>query len=513
MNDADQTKSRRRGRAKTQSRPPAHKADYRRVRNTLPRARVFSDDQVAAIHDAALRVIEELGVRVLLDEGREIFKNAGARIDDDFMVRVDRGLIEEARKKAPPVFEMSARAPERSFTMGENSLVFVPGSGCPNITDLGRGRRPGTLADFVETIKLHQNFDIIHKLGGSIEPQDVPLHLRHYATMRAQTALSDKVPFFFARSQAQTLDGFEMTRLAHGMDEDTFRRTPVMMTVINTNSPRQLDIPMTQGIIDFARWGQPSIITPFCLSGAMAPVTIAGALMLSHAEALMGVALAQLVNPGAPVVYGAFSSNVDMKSGAPAFGTPEHVKANFGAGQLARHLNLPWRSGGGTASNAPDVQADYETQFSLWGAVLGGANFILHAAGWLEGGLTFSYEKFITDIETLQVFAETMAPVPCAEDDIGFSAVAEVQPGGHFFAAQHTMERYAGQFYEPLVSDWSNFGQWTEAGSETATMRAHKIWKRTLHDFEPPPLDPARLEAIDAFIAKRTEDGGAPPVS
>ncbi|MHC8508493.1 MAG: trimethylamine methyltransferase family protein [Rhodospirillales bacterium] len=513
MNDDAQTKPRRRGREKTQTRPPAHKSDHRRVVNTLPHARVFSDDQVAAIHNAALRVLEELGVRVLLDEGREIFKKAGARIDDDFMVRVDRGLIEEARQKAPPVFEVSGRAPERSFTMGENSLVLAPGAGCPNITDMDRGRRPGTLADFVETIKLHQSFDIIHKLGASIEPQDVPLHLRHYATMRAQTELSDKVPFFFARSQGQSLDGFEITRLAHGMDEDTFRRTPTMMTVINTNSPRQLDIPMTQGIIDFARWGQPLIITPFCLSGAMAPVTVAGALTLSHAEALLGITLAQLVNPGTPVVYGAFSSNVDMKSGAPAFGTPEHVKTNFGAGQLARYVNLPWRSGGGTASNAPDVQADYETQFSLWGAVLGGANFILHAAGWLEGGLTFSYEKFITDVETLQVFSETMLTVPCGDDDIGFSAIAEVKPGGHFFAAEHTMERYASQFYEPLVSDWSNFGQWTEAGAKTATQRANGIWKQTLRDFEPPPLDPARLEAIDAFIAKRTEEGGALPVS
>jgi trimethylamine---corrinoid protein Co-methyltransferase len=390
--------------------------------------------------------------------------------------------------------------------------MFSAGAGCPNITDIGRGRRPGTLADYIETAKLQQSFEILPKLSATIEPQDVPVETRHLEVMRIQLTLSDKVPFVFARGRGQVLDAFEMMRIARGMDGETFRATPQTFTVINTNSPRQLDRPMTQGIIDFAEWGQPTVITPFCLLGAMAPITIAGALTLSHAEALAGIALAQIVRPGAPVVYGSFASNVDMKSGAPAFGTPEHIKSNFGAGQLARHIGLPWRSAAGTASNAPDVQGDYETQLALWGAVLAGANMVFHACGWLEGGLTHSLEKFITDIEAMQTIAEVMQPVACGPDEIGFGAIAEVAPGGHFFAATQTMERYRTAFYEPLVSDWSNFGQWTEAGSQTATERAHGIWQRRLDEFEPPPVDPGVAEALDAFVARRTAEGGASPM-
>jgi len=270
---------------------------------------------------------------------------------------------------------------------------------------------------------------------------------------------------------------------------------------------------MAQGIIDFARAGQVSIITPFCLAGAMAPITVAGALTLQHAEALAGLALAQISRPGAPVVYGSFSSNVDMKSGAPAFGTPEHVKATLGAGQLARFTGLPWRSGGGSAANACDVQAAHETQFALWGTMLAGATVCIHAAGWLEGGLSISFEKLVTDIEALQTLAELCASVPGDADAIGFDAIAEVQPGGHFFAAQHTMARYRTAFYEPLVADLSNFGTWTEAGARTATERANGIWKRVLGEFQPPASAAATAGVLEEFIARRTEQGGAPPVS
>jgi len=505
---------RRRGRAESQAAPAARKPDYRRIKNTLPKAKVFSDDEVASIHDTALRVIEELGMRVLLPAGRDLLKKAGATVDEDtWMVKVDRGIVEQAIKSAPSSFDVEGGAPGRSVTYGDDMLIFAPGSGCPNITDAERGRRPGTIADYLETCKLHQSFDVIHQLGPSIEPQDVPVQFRHYAMMAGQIELTDKVPWVYSRGTPQCVDSFQMLMAARGIDEAAFRAKPHCVTVINTNSPRQLDIPMTQGIMDFAAWGQPSIITPFCLSGAMAPITIPGALTLSHAEAMLGITVAQLVNPGSPVVYGSFSSNVDMRSGAPAFGTPEHIKTNFGGGQLARLIDIPWRSAAGTASNTADVQADYETQLSLWGTLLGGANLVLHAAGWLEGGLTFGYEKFITDVEILQSLAETMLPVPCTEEDIGFDAIAEVQPGGHFFAASQTMERYNTQFYEPFVSDWSNFGQWTEAGSKTATERATGIWKNLLADFEAPAFDPSCKEAVDAFVAKRTEEGGAPPES
>jgi trimethylamine--corrinoid protein Co-methyltransferase len=256
-----------------------------------------------------------------------------------------------------------------------------------------------------------------------------------------------------------------------------------------------------------------SIVTPFCLMGAMAPVTVAGALTLSHAEALAGIALTQITQPGAPVCYGAFASNVDMRSGAPAFGTPEQVKANLGAGQLARLLGLPWRCAAGCAANINDAQAANETQMSAWGAVLAGCTVLVHGAGWIEGGLTLSYEKLITDLEVMQIFAELCMPTPADDAALAFDALAEVQPGGHFFATAHTMERYRTAFYEPLVADWSNFGTWTERGAKDASARATEIWQRHLESPAPPCLDPARSELLDAFIAHRTTQGGAPPVS
>jgi trimethylamine--corrinoid protein Co-methyltransferase len=302
-----------------------------------------------------------------------------------------------------------------------------------------------------------------------------------------------------------------MLRLAHGLSVEQFRERPCTYTVINTNSPLQLDVPMAEGIIDFAEAGQVLIITPFTLSGAMAPVTITGALMLAHAEALAGITLAQMVNPGVPLLYGSFTSNVDMKSGSPAFGTPEYAKASFGAGQLARYIKVPWRSSNATASNAPDAQAAYESQMSLWGPLLGGAHFILHATGWMEGGLSASYEKFILDVEMLQMFAELFQPVGATPADIALDAVAEVGYGGHFFACAHTMERYRTAFYTPLLSDWRNYGLWASDGARTATDRAHGIWQETLARFTPPTRDPAVVEAIDAFIERRTAEGGAPP--
>jgi trimethylamine--corrinoid protein Co-methyltransferase len=270
---------------------------------------------------------------------------------------------------------------------------------------------------------------------------------------------------------------------------------------------------MLNGLMDFAEYNQVVIITPFTLAGAMAPVTIAGALVLQHAEFLAALTINQLVRPGAPVVYGAFTSNVDMKSGSPAFGTPEYVKASWGAGQLARKLKLPWRSSAPTASNAPDAQGAYETQLSLWGAIQGGANIVAHTAGWLEGGLTASYEKFILDVEVAQMIAEICQPMPFDEAELAISAIREVGPGGHFFGCQHTMERYATAFYKPLVSDWSNFGQWTENGSLTATQRANRLWKKIVAEFEPPKQDPAIREELKAYVERRISEGGALPES
>ena len=487
------------------------KVSYRNLKNPLRLQPAFSDDRVEALHQTALRVIEELGIRVLNDEARQIFRDGGATVDEDsMMVSIDRGMVAAALESAPSEFVIHGRTPEFDVTLGGDNINFVCVGGAPHISDIDRGKRPGSIEDTRNIIKLCEHFDVIHLLSPNVEAQDVPVHLRHYRVTEAQLTLSRKPFFIYSRGSAQVADAFEMTRIGYGLSEAEFSAKPWCYTVINTNSPRQLDVPMCQGIIDFARAGQVSVITPFTLAGAMAPVTMPGALVLQHAEALAGVVLAQLVRPGAPVIYGSFTSNVDMKSGSPAFGTPEFVQAAFGAGQLARHVGLPWRGSAATASNAPDEQSVYEFMMSAWGSVLGGVNLMLHSAGWLEGGLTASMEKFILDIEVLQTFAEIFDPLKSDDPELAFEAIADVEPGGHFFGCEHTMERYQTAFYEPLVSDWSNFGQWTESGALTATQRANGIWKQIVRDFEAPPIDEARLDELTAFIERRSAEGGAP---
>jgi trimethylamine---corrinoid protein Co-methyltransferase len=490
----------------------ARTTSYGQLRNPFVPQRVFSDDAVAAMHENALRINESLGIKVLLPEARALFRQAGALVDEDSqMVRLGREIIAAALRTCPRSFLGFGADPRRTVEFAPGTLNFIIGSSCPNASDLERGRRPGSLADLIELTKISQHFDVLHLLGGPVEPQDVPVHLRHYAMMRAQLTLSDKMPHVYSRGSGQVMDSFAMIRLARGLSEEAFRQAIHAYTIINSNSPRTLDNAMALGIIDFARNGQLMVMTPFCLAGAMAPITIAGALSLQHAEALAGIALAQLAHPGAPVLYGSFLSNVDMKSGSPAFGTPAHLQATLGAGQLARLIGLPWRAGAGTAANVVDAQAAWETQFSLWASVLAGANMCLHAAGWMEGGITNSYEKCITDIEVLQMLAELCTAPPADEDSLGFGAIAEVAPGGHFFAAAHTMARYRTAFYEPLIADVANFGTWKERGERTATERAHDKWKQVLAEFTPPPAAAACAEALDELIARRTEQGGAPP--
>ncbi len=510
---ASERATRRRRRERVDSGGMA-RPQYRRLSNPFQPVRILSDDEVEALHQAALSLLQETGMRVLHGRARDILQRAGASVDPNTrMVRLEQALVEDALSRAPSEFELTARSPERSVRMGGRSVAFTTVGGPPNIFDTRTGKRPGTLGDYQDFMRLAQRFDVVHLINQCVEPLDVPLAERHLEVTHAQLTLTDKVSFVFSRGGPQVADCFAMFRIAQGLDADAFVRTPCCYTVINTTSPLQLDVPMAQGIIDFAEAGQPLVITPFTLAGAMAPVTILGALVEQHAEALFGLALAEIVRPGTPVVYGAFTSNVDMRSGAPAFGTPEAVKANFVSGQLARRLKLPWRSSNVNASNVPDAQAAYESQMSLWGSLMAGCNMLIHGAGWLEGGLSASKEKFVLDVEMLQMFAELFQPLAFSTEELGLDAIREVGPGGHFFAAQHTMARYRSAFYRPLVSDWSNFGQWTENGAKDATTRAYEIAQRTLAEFEPPPLDPARREELDAFREKRIREGGALPES
>jgi trimethylamine--corrinoid protein Co-methyltransferase len=492
---------------------PQRQVEYRHLRNPFPVMSVFSEDEAANMHRTALQLLEELGMRVLLPEARRIYAAGGARVDGD-MVHIGREIVTAALETAPRRIHCHGGTPDRDILLEPGALTFQPGAGAPHATDLRRGRRPGSGRDFEEYTRLTHHFDVFQMMSPSVEPQDIPTPLRHYFTALTQMRFTDKFPFLFSRGTPQAHDNFEMLRIARGLTEAEFADAVHSYTIINTNSPRTLDIPMAQGLIDFARAGQLSIVTPFTLMGAMAPITVAGAITLSHAECLAAITLTQLVRRGAPVCYGTFTSNVDMRSGAPALGTPAHFQASLAAGQMARMVGLPWRSAAGSASNLNDVQAANENQFGLWGCLLSGANVIIHAAGWLESGLSVSYEKIITDVEVLNMVAELCAGKRAGPAEIGFAdALSQVAPSGHFFATPQTMARYTTEFYEPVVHDYANFGTWTERGALDASQRATAVWERILAAPPVPIIDEDRLDSLRAFIARRTAEGGAPPES
>ena len=481
---------------------------WRNVVNRLPPIEVLSADQVEAIHRGSLRVLAEIGMKVLDVEARRLLKAAGAMVDEEEMtVRFDPALVEEQVAKAPASFTVRARNPKKSVTVGGAHINFHTVGGPSFTSDLDRGRRAGTFREMCDFHRLVQSFDIIHMANSTpFEPLDLPAETRHLDKYRAAATLTDKVWSTSLLGGFRARDGIEMAAIANGVSYEDLARQPLTFGNINTNSPRQLDGAMAQGLMELARAGQPVVITPFTLSGAMAPATLAGALTQQNAEALAGIVLAQLVMPGAPVVYGGFTSNVDMKTGAPAFGTPEYCKAAQATGQLARRYGVPFRSSSTNASNAVDAQAAYESEMSLWGAVMGHANLVFHSAGWLEGGLVGSFEKLIVDAEMLQMMAEYLEPIVVDEDSIGVEAIREVSPGGHYFGSSHTLARYETAFYKPIVSDWRNFETWSEDGGRSAAQRANAIWKALLKDCEPPPLDPAIGEALDAYVAKRKEE-------
>lgn len=502
---------RRDGRGRDRQRAPIDTTRYRNLVNPYEPMRVLSDDQVAHLHDTAVRYLADHGLRVLLPEARDILRAAGAVVTDD-MVRFDPGHVQQALASAPGTFTIHAPNRQRDVVVGGRNVNFAPAGGPPFVADLERGRRSGTLVDFENFLKLTQTFDVLAVTSPVVEPSDVALDVRHLHSSFATLTLSDKVPFVYARGRRRVRDEIDLVKLRLGIEsDDEFAEAPRVFTNINVNSPRQLDIPMSLAIIDFARLGQPVIMTPFTLAGAMAPVTLAGALVLQHLEALAAITLAQSVRPGTPVVYGAFTSNVDMKSGSPAFGTPEAIKGAYVSGQLARHIDVPWRSSGSSASNSVDAQAGYETMMNMTGALHGGANWIFHSAGWQEGGLTASYEKFVVDVEMCQMFAESMQPVSVSDDELALDAITEVGPGGHFFGVGHTLERFETAFYQPIVFSRTNFEQWTEEGCRTADQRATAVWKHRLDAFEPPPLDDGRRDAMIELVERRTREGGAAP--
>ncbi|MCC6204382.1 MAG: trimethylamine methyltransferase family protein [Hyphomicrobiales bacterium] len=485
---------------------------FRQLKIPFAPTKLISDDELESIHLASLRVLKEIGVDVLHDEARRIMKEHGADVrEDSVRVRFDGDMLLELISHAPSEFTIHARNPAHDVRFGGNNLVISQMASAPNCSDIDNGRRPGNRKDYQNFLRLAQMHNILNTTGGyPVEPIDIHPSIRHLECIRDLVTLTDKVFHIYSLGKERNLDGIEIARIARGISREQLLEEPSVYTIINTNSPLKLDIPMMEGIIQMSSHGQVVIVTPFTLSGAMAPVTVAGALVQQNAEALAGIAFTQMVRKGAPVGYGGFTSNVDMKSGAPAFGTPEYMKAQLVGGQLARRYRIPYRTSNTCAANTVDAQAAYESVFSLWGAIQSGGNFILHGAGWLEGGLRCSYEKTILDIDLLQMVAEFLTPLDLSEDALAVDAIRDVGPGGHFFGTPHTQSRYKTAFYSPILSDWRNFETWAEAGSPTAIERANRIWKERLATYEEPPMDPAIREELDAFVEKRVAEGGAP---
>lgn len=487
---------------------------WRQVRNSYPPMKLISDDHLEQLHRNSMRILSEVGIRVMSGKALDLFEKAGAIVDhDEQVIRIDESIVNAALATAPSSFTLTSRNPAKRLTLGGDAMVFGLVAGPPNVHDCINGRRQGNLADYRNFTRLAHHFNAIHIIGNQVcAPMELPANSRHLDTYHANLTLSDLSFHCSAIGRGRAVDGIRMMAIARGASLEEMRAEPGVITIISVNSPRLFDDAMADGLIAMAEHGQPVTVTPFTLMGAMTPVTLAAALSQQNAEALFGVVLTQLASPGAPVMYGAFTSNVDMRSGAPTFGTPENTKANIIGGQLARRYGLPYRTSNSNASNAVDLQATYETEMSTWGAVLGGANMIYHAAGWLEGGLTASYEKLVLDVEILQNMMAFLEPLSFADDDLGFEAIRAVPAGGHFFGSDHTMARYDTAFYRPMLSNWQNFGSWQEAGSRDALQRATDIWQKALAEYEEPVLDPAIREELDAYVARRREEiGGGEP--
>ncbi|MBZ8117176.1 trimethylamine methyltransferase family protein [Roseovarius sp. LXJ103] len=474
----------------------------------------LGEEGVLAIHEGAMRILEEIGITILNPEALEIFRASGGCTINGENVRMGRDFVMEQIALAPEEFTITPRNPARKLTIGGKHINFGNVSSPPSYWDMKIGKKvTGTREMCANLLKLSQYFNCIHFVGGyPVEPQDIHASVRHLDVLYDKLTLTDKVTHAYCLGKERVEDVMEMVRIAGGLTDAEFEARPHMYSNINSTSPLKHDYPMLDGWMRLARRNQGLVVTPFTLAGAMAPVTMSGAVAQSLAEGLIAVVLAQLVRPGACCVIGTFTSNVDMKSGAPAFGTPEYMRATQMTGQLARFYKLPMRASGVCAANVPDGQAMWETSNSLWSGVQAGAHMIYHAAGWLEGGLIASPEKFIMDCEILQHIQRYMDPMltQTGPDEIAIEAIREVGDQGHFFGIQHTQDRYTTAFYQPFLSDWRNFEAWEIAGATWTAARAHQTFQDIIASFEPPPMGVAIREELAAFVERRKSEGGAP---
>jgi trimethylamine---corrinoid protein Co-methyltransferase len=476
-------------------------------RNTMPRYEILSPDAISVLDKGWQRIVTEIGVQFARPEAVELFRAAGQSVEGD-VVRLDPEFILEQVAKAPAEFDVRARNPANSVHIGGDQMVFGAVYGSPFVRE-GDVRRDATLDDFRRLCMLAQSFPQLDSAGGVIcEPNDAPLDSRHLDMIYALATLTDKIYMGSVVSGPNAADTIKMTEILFG-GREAIEAVPATISLINCNSPLRWDDRMLDAQFEYCAASQPVVLTPFLLMGAMSPVSIPAALAQQLAEALSGIALAQLIRPGCPVIFGSFLSNIDMQSGSPSFGTPESAIGLLCTGQLARHYGLPFRTGGGlTSSQACDAQAAYESLMTLLPTFLAGTNFVMHAAGWLEGGLVSCYEKFITDIELLRMLRVQFTPLEIDEASLAFGAHEEVGHGGHFLGAGHTMERFRDCFYRPLLSSTANYERWLKLGGKDATARASEIAAKTLGEYEQPPLDDATRAELDEFVTRRRAELG-----
>jgi trimethylamine--corrinoid protein Co-methyltransferase len=484
---------------------------WMQLTNPLASVKLISEDEVESLHKAALSLLETVGLRCPLPEAQKVMSKAGALVDpNEQRIRIGRDLVEQALSTVPHSFELVPRNPARAVCLGGEALTTAAVLGPPNCTDLVRGRRTGTMADLRELLKLTQFFNIVQMNGWPVEPLDVEVRHRHLEAALAMLILTDKVPYVFCQSRKRIEDVLTLCALARGENLEEFSRRPGVFSIINTNTPLTYDVPMALGVMDMARHGQPVLITPFVMAGASTPATLASAMALTNAEILFGVVLSQLVRAGAPVVYGCASMNVDMKTGAPAYGLADMMRGHIIGGQMARRYGLPLRTSNFSSSNMPDFASGYESAQAIQSSVAAGSNLLMHVAGWVEGGLCTSYEKFVLDCEVAQSAVHALQPVVVNADSLALEEIAEVGPGGHFFGSPRTLETVETAFYRPLVSSTQNHGAWVEAGAKDAAMRATAVWQEALSAYVEPAMEPDIRNQLEEFVRCRKAEGGAP---
>ena len=470
----------------------------------IPRFEVLGEEGLAIIEDNADRILEEVGIEFREDpEVLEIWRKAGANVDGE-RVRMPRGMCRQLiREHAPREFTQVARNPARDVRIGGDATVFVPAYGSPFVRNLDEGRRYARIEDFRNFAKLVYMLPSLHHAGGTLcEPVDIPVAKRHLDMIYTHIKYSDKPFMASVTAGERSADSVAMAEMVFG--KDFVDQNCVMTSLINANSPMVWDGVMLGALKVYARANQACLVTPFILAGAMAPVTVAGTATQTLAEALAGMALVQLLNPGAPVIFGSFASSMSMQSGAPTFGTPEPALVLYVMGALARRLGVPFRSGGGLcASKIADAQAAYESAQTMLPTCLAGVNFVLHTAGWLEGGLTMGYEKFMMDVDQAGMFHTMLAGVDVTPNGQAMDAIAEVGPGKHFLGCAHTQANFETAFYRSPLADNNSFEQWDAEGALDMAQRANRQYKRMLEDYVPPPLDPAIDEALLDFMARR----------